>query len=296
MTQITAQIRRPLSLAALLLGALACLACFAGRADAYIYWTDLGTWGSGDIGRANLDYSGKDRHFVDGGIGPSGIAIDDRHLYWINVDGDSIGRARLDGHKVDQHFIDGIGFALDIDVQGGYLYWSRGETLDSDAGIARASLDGSQVDLDYVDFGGSPDYTAPTGLDVTADHIYWVNAYPSTSVARANLDGTGVDQTFIVDAGIDLPFGLAVTDEAIYWCNRGTRSIARAPVGGGPVQLEFIPKAGYAPSVAVDDRFVYWPGPRYSLLRARLDGGGRKVLSEHRFHADSIAIDALGPG
>ena len=87
-----------------------------------------------------------------------------------------------------------------------------------------------------------------------------------------------------------------VTDTSIYWGNRGRREISRASIDGTGVQLDFVTGAGRIGSLAADDQYLYWPGPRYSLMRMGLDGTGIEALSGHRFHGDSIAVDALGPG
>jgi virginiamycin B lyase len=47
---------------------------------------------------------------------------------------------------------------------------------------------------------------------------YWTSAATAT-VGRANLDGTGVDQSFIT--GARTPFGVAVDGAHVYWANRG---------------------------------------------------------------------------
>ena len=51
--------------------------------------------------------------------------------------------------------------------------------------------------------------TASATLDFTVDagHVYWANEGTNT-IGRANLDGTGVDQSFIT--GASAPFGVAV--------------------------------------------------------------------------------------
>ena len=124
----------------------------AARADAYIYWANLGGFGEGQIGRAQLDGDHVDRKFIRGAIGPSAITVDNRHVYWINADGGSIGRAKLNGTKVDQDFIKRVGFAYDLDISGGRIYWTRGQTISTDASIARASLDGSDVERNFIQF------------------------------------------------------------------------------------------------------------------------------------------------
>jgi virginiamycin B lyase len=47
----------------------------------------------------------------------------------------------------------------------------------------------------------------PRGVAVDAGHVYWVNAGTNT-IGRANLDGTGANQSFI--GGASFPFGVAV--------------------------------------------------------------------------------------
>jgi len=44
----------------------------------YVYWAN---YGSGTIGRANLDGSRVDRHFIKAGDSPAGLAVDGRHVY-----------------------------------------------------------------------------------------------------------------------------------------------------------------------------------------------------------------------
>jgi Domain of unknown function (DUF5050) len=289
----TRQLPGALLLTALVAVALTCIAMAAPRADAFIYWTDLGGFGSGEIGRANNDYTDFDRKFIRGGIGPDGIAVDSKHVYWLNFDGRSIGRARLDGRKVDQNFVEGTGVSMDIDVDGDYIYWSK--IISDDAGIGRARIDGTQVEPDFIQFD-DVDFTTPAGIDVANGFIYWANAYPEYTIGRAAVDGSDLNQRFIDVPDLRNPFGLAVTDTSIYFTNRGRRDIARASIDGSALELEFLPQVGRVSYLAVDDRFLYWPGPRYSLMRARLNGSKVKALSEHRFHGGSIAVDGLGPG
>ena len=43
------------------------------------------------------------------------------------------------------------------------------------------------------------DAAKPVGLEVDSNHVYWSN-YNFGSIGRANLDGTEVNQTFIIDS------------------------------------------------------------------------------------------------
>src|SRR5262249_4411359 len=71
-----------------------------------------------------------------------------------------------------------------------------------------------------------------TGIAVDGTHIYWANNSAFT-IGRANLDGTGVNQNFITDAGADVR-SVAVDATSIYWAEyngsiRRANLMVRAP-------------------------------------------------------------------
>jgi virginiamycin B lyase len=270
------------------LSALACLAVGSDPAGAYIYWAHQGGFFEGEIGRANLNGRGKDREFIPRAIGPEAVAVDRRHVYWINGDDDSIGRARLDGTRRNQRFIDGVVFARDLVLTRRHLYWTSDQTMGSDASIGRANVDGTGIDRAFIPFGG-PEFTTPLEIDVRGGYIYWANAYPTYAIGRARTDGTEVDQRFVTD-GVKNPFGLAVDRSHIYWSNRGTRSISRASIDGSNPQIEFIGDTGRVPSLDVHRRFLYWPTPGNRIIRARRNGSHVKTLV-HRAAGISVAVD-----
>jgi hypothetical protein len=275
---------------------------FASPAGAYVYWTELGGFGEpGVIGRANNDGSHANAKFVrKGGIGPVAITADSKHVYWINADANSIARAKLNGRGVDQAFIKGAGgFARDLVVANGYLYWSVGETTTRNASIARARLDGSHVDLDFIPFEDPAHFSTPTELAVVGDYLYWTNSYKAYSIGRARTDGSDVNQAFIAGPPLDVysprlhnPFGLAANEDYIYWTNK--KSIARADIDGTNTDLQFIPDVGHVGSLALDDKYLYWPDRQHSLMRANLDGSHLKTLAKP-FKGDAIFVDRLGP-
>jgi hypothetical protein len=76
--------------------------------------------------------------------------------------------------------------------------------------------------------------------------VYWANE--SRTIGRANLDGTGVDRSFIPAGGFP---GVAVDAAHVYWTNEfGT--IGRANLDGTGVDHSFITGAGRPWGVAVD--------------------------------------------
>ncbi|MET0686964.1 MAG: pentapeptide repeat-containing protein, partial [Solirubrobacteraceae bacterium] len=163
----------------------------------YIY---LGT--DSFVGRVNLDGTGYVERWLNYSKFSLGLAVDVGHLYWLSADG--IGRANLDGTGIDNAFIPGaVGSAVGVDGQ--HIYWSNSVT----GTIGRANLDGSGVDSSFISglfTNGSNSLAGVRGLAFDFEHIYWVNYYNCTrgsppcgggGIGRANLDGTGVDETFL---------------------------------------------------------------------------------------------------
>jgi virginiamycin B lyase len=231
-------------------------------------------------------------------------------IYWTN--GDSIGRADLDGTGVRSRFIPISTHGLsDLALDADYAYWATCKTGEpcTDGAIGRANLDGMGIDESLI--GGID----PTGVAVDSEHIYWTwsecGAECSTAelqtaaggIGRANLDGTGVDESFIDGinpAGVGAPSGyVAVDAERIYWtgsfcegdCNgQGTDQIAfavgRANLDGTGVDRDFIitgrsPGGGVAGTdLALDAGHIYWSGRDFTACcgatigRANLDGTG----------------------
>ena len=87
----------------------------------------------------------------------------------------------------------------------------------------------------------------PAGIAVSRGHIYWANQganQSGTTIGRANLDGSAVNESFI--SGADSPAGVAVSGSYIYWANfggpHGTRgsTIGRAKLDATNVNQRFV--------------------------------------------------------
>ena len=111
-------------------------------------------------------------------------------------------------------------------------------------------------------------------------HVYWawgtsINPFdPAPSgVGRANLDGSGVEQSFINFHGN--PIAIAVDGAHIYWLNTDIRAstIGRAKLDGTGVEPSFITGVGFPYDLAVDDAHIYWAHAG-GIGRANLDGTG----------------------
>jgi len=97
-------------------------------------------------------------------------------------------------------------------------------------------------------------------------------------IGRANLDGSGVNQSFITEGQISL--GVVVDGTHIYWANdastvSGTISIARANLDGSGANESFITFVDEPVGVAVDGTHIYWSSSfENTIARANLDGTG----------------------
>jgi phosphodiesterase/alkaline phosphatase D-like protein/streptogramin lyase len=146
-----------------------------------------------------------------------------------------------------------------------YVYWSHFNRL------GRANLDTSALKTNFILGAGSN----LQGVAVDSSHIYWGSASGGT-IGRANLDGTGVNPSFIT--GASNVQGVAVDAGHIYWSNFGFHTIGRANLDGTGVNQNFIDTtvSDAAFGVAVDAGHIYWAneGLADGIARANLDGTG----------------------
>jgi virginiamycin B lyase len=112
--------------------------------------------------------------------------------------------------------------------------------------------------------GGS---SSSPGAHVSA-YVYWANSNNST-IGRANLNGTGVNQRFITGVS---PRMVAVTSRYVYWAS-GTSTIGRANLNGSGVNQRFITGANRPDALVIDSKYVYWANwGNGTIGRANLDG------------------------
>jgi virginiamycin B lyase len=107
--------------------------------------------------------------------------------------------------------------------------------------------------------------------------VYWTSAAPNSSIARAKLNGSGVDQSFI--SGLNHPHGIATDARFIYWTQGDTTngSIGRANLNGTLADQLFIPHAagiGDPSAIAVTPSSIYWQHDGNEIGRANIDGTG----------------------
>jgi virginiamycin B lyase len=225
-----------------------------------IYWANHN---DGTIGRANLDGTGVNQNFIINAGVPTGVAADGSHIYWGSVG--EIDRANLDGTRDDSFHIDAHD-PQGIAVDSSHIYWVDGGQ------VQRANLDGTGAE-GMVGLG-----PATGGVAVDSSHIYWADRLNHT-IGRANLDGTGVNQNFVTDAGtvfgrveFDAPTGVAVNGSSIYWGVGDFVRQADLATGMSPRTLG----GGHHPwGVAVEGSHTYFTNQSSNTVgRGNLDPGG----------------------
>ena len=131
-----------------------------------------------------------------------------------------------------------------------YLYW----TNSNDGSIGRALASGKGAKENFITLSAA----GGAGMTVDTNYIYWsgANGGSATTIARANLDGTGINPTFIT--GARNPCGVAVKSAYIYWAGDVGSSIGRANINGSGVNQNFIATGTGVCGVAVTKNHIYW--------------------------------------
>ena len=259
----------------------------ASPAEARIYW---GNFGTGTIGRAELDGTGANQGFITGAGSPGGMAINYTHIYWVsNRDNGTIGRANLDGTGANPNFITGAGNPSGLAVDGAHIYWANNV---SGGSIGRANLDGSGANSFFVS-GAS----FPTGVAVDGAHIYWAN-YGPRAIGRANLDGSAATANFIPVSTTSQLGGVTVNATHIFWADLGGTVGSMAPIGranldGTGANPNFITGATNPDGLAVDGAHLYWANSGSGTIgRANLDGTGvNQGFITGAASPDGVALD-----
>jgi hypothetical protein len=107
------------------------------------------------------------------------------------------------------------------------------------------------------------------------DFVYWTTGEPTSSIARAKLNGSGLEKSFI--PGLNHPHGVATDARFIYWTQGDATngSIGRANLNGGEPNQLFIPHGagvGNPSGIAVTPSAIYWQHDGDQIGRANLDG------------------------
>jgi len=170
-----------------------------------IFWATLG----GQIGKASINGTEVNPNLVTGPAEPCGVALDSGHVYWADIATGTpayIGRAGLDGSNKQLTYvtIPGTSFPCGVAVNSANIFWTEPGIFGGGTRIGRANTNtGTGADPSFIG-----DAKTPCGITAFGSQIYWANSETNT-IARANSDGTAVNQSFIA-TGANQPCSVAV--------------------------------------------------------------------------------------
>jgi hypothetical protein len=127
------------------------------------------------------------------------------------------------------------------------------------------------------------------GAASASAYVYWVNGYGA--IGRANLDGTGMDPSFIT--GLSYPRELALDSNYIFWSDT-TGALGRANIDGTGIVGDLLGGPSVAPlGLAAAGRQIYWSSQLGPLGHASLDGShqARNLLIPGAYPAGEVAVD-----
>lgn len=214
----------------------------------------------------------------------SGMKVDTvtPQIYWSNWFFGSIGKAKLDGSSANPSWltVSALGYpsasVWGVAVSSRYIYWSSVDTR----WIYRTQRSGSHKTIRLVrsDF-------APASIAVDGKYVYWTEDDPETgggnSIGRAKLDGTGVDQAFIVPPSSEAFGSVTVNSKYIYWVDSLSGSVGRADINGSNVIWDLLAGTGIdSPTVVAADEAHLYVGD-YSagtnIARTDIDGSNPEL-------------------
>jgi hypothetical protein len=305
----------------------------------FIYWADPTTH---FIGRAELSGEGvanEEPEYIDTGetsfeshpgtnpgvlesapSAPRYVAVDSKYVYWTNtgplgraelegadgpVDGaGTIGRAEIgpsEGEEVEPEFIKGAFDPQGIAVNAEHIYWAN-EASGNSGSIARATIEGEEVDPVFHVFIGAFTGSLPYGLALSPTRLYFSTVAPGPGAGFiSSIPLEGGKETFVFIGnfpGGEWLRGLAVDGSHVYWVSRRHGSISRAKISDfheafphncveiATCEPEFIKPEGTLEGLATAGEHLFWsvngetpPNPGSDLYRFEANSGALTDLT-----------------
>ena len=167
-------------------------ACGVDVNGTHIFWGNAfvqGVAGGGTIGRANLNGSGADPDFIDNqGGAVCGVDATNSFLYWANQGDFRISRGALDGSFDQPNYVAGVGIVCGVAVNSTHMHWAS----EGFAAIGRAPIPPFSQENMFID----TQFGSPCGVALNGTHLFWADG---ADIGRANINGSGVDLSFIRD-------------------------------------------------------------------------------------------------
>ena len=249
--------------------------------DPGIYTVTLTAVGAGGTGRFSTDIT-----IID----PNANTGSDKELYFIEYSNGLIKKISLEPGSAAETVADisdiaGVGLAYDADNEK--IYFTDFENTD-DGKIWRMNLDGTNMEA--LVSGISDPYSI--AINLTGGKIYWAD--DAGNVSRANLDGSGLERTFIhVDDGQMRGIAYDSKHDIIYFYEVNNEDLYAAKSDGTGVAK--IIEGAYGYSIFVDevnDKLYYEDRNEPAIMQANLDGSDiTKLIAVPGTRVHGMAID-----
>jgi len=286
-----------------------------GEASAQqIYWTNRF---DGSIERADLNGRNRVEIFRGGAdqnvSQPVGIAVDQDSgkLYWNDNLKGEINRANLDGTEVENIFtgIIGAGGGIALDTLNQQIYYTAAFLgFSAPRTLNRVGIDGTGNAELRVNFDSAGETRDGIALDVAGGKLYFTEALRAR-IFRTDLDGLNLELLYDEatdgesDTRVATSIALDLVNRKLYWT--AEKAIRRSNLDGSGLETLFkIKTDGFTLGLALDipNGHIYYVRPKdgggTQLMRANLDGSGRKILINPRSTFDfpeNIALALLPP-
>jgi hypothetical protein len=257
-----------------------------------------------------------------------GVAVspDGEYIYWADPSTGNIGREKLNGEglptkKPESEYITPGPVEFDVEYKTGseekeiahdhvsspthpryvavdseYVYWTNtadGKDHHGTIGRAKIGAGGSVEVKPQLIIGASK----PQGIAINTSHIYWAdnNTGSSPSIARAELDGNGVQERFCDHCGNGTEyFGVALSESHVYFIGHlsGLHDsyVYSFPLEGGSVDGFIYLGHDKAQGVTADGSHVYWS------VRDAQGGDGKNTPLQPSAIGRAAFSDFAGPG
>ncbi len=204
-------------------------------------------------------------------------------MYWSqNGSGGAIARANIDGTGINTSFLSTGSTVGNIVFDSTHIYWAN------PSGISRANIDGT---------GATVIYSGPVAAGVAIDSQYFYAFAPgggpgAGNIIRGNLDGTGVNATFLPITGD--AFYLTISSSHIYWADGLNNKIGRANIDGTGADPNFMTVPAGIGGIAVNGSHLFYAlgSPTNAIGRANLDGTGANNSLLAGTDPQAVAVDS----
>ncbi len=223
-------------------------------------------------------------------------------IYW--SESGKIKRANLDGTTIETLATasQGIFTSLALDPFYDKLYYLNRYGIDDD--VHRMNLDGSGDEMLFTVHPETNYMASDIQVDGSGGFLYWTNTNGTSSIERANVDGSG-RQVLISSAGINpMSLRLDPITAKLYWtANDSAYSIQRSNLDGSDVEL-LVTGVQLARGFDLDLTYykLVWANGSNggAIQRADLDGSNMETLFDNMGlssfgHLPSLAVGSANP-